>query len=201
MNIGVHFQQICHTTAPRRGLGLMLLFVSLALTSEAVTAETPLEYKVKAACLYNFVKFVEWPTNSFTNETAPVVFGVLGDDPFDGALDGAVAGRTVNSRPVQIVRFASLAEFERGPTCHLLFVSSTLKSQWADVRAKLQGHSVLTVAEQDTFLNDGGVIRFLNENNKVRFSVNLEAARAANLTISSELLKLAREVRGGSPKG
>ena len=60
---------------------------------------------------------------------------------------------------------------------------------------------MLTVAEQDTFLNDGGVIRFLNENNKVRFSVNLEAARAANLTISSELLKLAREVRGGGPKG
>jgi hypothetical protein len=178
----------------------MLLFVSLVFTSVAVTAEATLEYRVKAACLYNFAKFVEWPTNAFASATAPLVFGILGDDPFEGDLAKVVAGRTVKGRPLQVVRFANVAELERGPACHVLFLGAAVKGQWTDVRAQLQGGSVLTVAEDAEFLNDGGVIRFLNEDNKIRFSVNLDAARAANLAIRSELLNLAREVRGGNPK-
>jgi hypothetical protein len=174
---------------------LALLFFCLTLTGGPVRAEAPLEYRVKAVCLYNFAKFITWPATSFTNATAPLVLGVLGDDPFGDALTQVVTGNTVKGRPLHLVRFANLAELERAPACHILFVSASHKDQWASARAKLQGGTVLTVAEDAGFLDDGGVIRFLNESSRVRFSVNLDAARAAKLTISSELLKLAREVR------
>ena len=153
--------------------------------------EPPSEYQVKAAFLYNFVKFVEWPVDTFADPGAPFVLGVLGEDPFGSVLEQTLKGKTVNGRAL-VIRGVKQGKDLR--TCHILFVSSSEIRHLDQILESLKGSSVLTVGEMERFAQSGGAVNFVLEQNRVRFEINPEAAARARLRISSKLLALARIV-------
>jgi hypothetical protein len=147
----------------------------------------PSEYQVKAAFLYNFVKFVDWPATPAGQE-GPIELCVLGRDPFGGALDRVIDGKTVNSRPLVIRRIGDIAAVR---TCHVLFVSASEAGRLTEIIKAAHAGSVLTVSELDRFSERGGIITFLMEGQRVRFRINPKMATSAGLKISSKLLQLA----------
>ena len=149
----------------------------------------PSEYELKAAFLYNFAKFVEWPSQVFPDPTAPFTIGIIGEDPFGDALEATVRNKTINGRQFVIKKTKSYSEFR---TCQILFISSSERRRVADLLKALSGDSVLTVSEMDRFIQAGGMINFFMEGNKVRFEINPEPAKHAGLRISSKLLNLAK---------
>lgn len=167
------------------------LFAIPALSAEP--AAFP-EYEVKAVFLFNFAQFVDWPLATFPDAQSPIVIGVLGRDPFAGALDEAVKGEKVNGRPFVIQHYSRLDEIKN---CQILFVCRSETGRLPTILAALKGRSILTVSDADNFTEQGGMIRFVTEQNKVRFRINLEPAKAANLTLSSKLLRPASIVTSG----
>lgn len=154
-------------------------------------AESPisLEYKVKGAVLLNFAKFVKWPAEAFASTNTPVTIGIVGENPFGDFLNQLVAGETIGSRPIVVKRLGATDDLS---PCQVLFIPESTPA--ADV-LKRAGPGVLTVGESDDFMEDGGTIHLLIQDNKVRFEVNMEAAERAHLTISSQLLKLAKSIK------
>jgi hypothetical protein len=149
------------------------------------------EYQVKAAFLYNFAKFVDWPPPA-AGPKAPLVIVVFGRDPFGPALADTVWGKTINDRPLE-VRHAS--RIEDLLPCHLLFISAQERRRVPEILKAVESAGVLTVSETDDFLDQGGAVRFVMEERRVRFGINLDAARRNGLTISSKLLSLAVAVK------
>lgn len=145
------------------------------------------EYQLKAVYLFNFAKFIEWPAGTFAGESAPVVFAVVGVDPFESILEDTLEGKKVGSRPIVIKRFKEVPDI--GP-CHILFVSSSLASKLPQVLEKLSGTSTVTVGESEGFARNGGVFRFLLKDNKVRFEINVDAVKRLRLVVSAKLLQV-----------
>jgi hypothetical protein len=174
----------------RRVLPLLLLLAG-ALVAAAQEAP-PLEYELKAAFLYNFVKFVEWPPDAFAGPRSPLTICVYGDDPFGSSLDEAVRGESLGERSLLVQRPAALGELR---DCKVLFVSPSERQRMPEVLSEVGGAPVLTVGDTDGFLRAGGIINFVLEENKVRFLINQDAAERSRLRISSKLLRLAK----GSP--
>jgi hypothetical protein len=175
--------------APKgRGLlavaALALAFVG-ARSAPAVTAESR-EFEVKAVFLFNFAQFVEWQPDAFPDKEAPLVIGILGNDPFGTYIDEAVRGEKVNDRSLVIRRFHSVEEVG---TCQILFISKSEAPRLSEDLQALKGRSILTVSDMDDFSRSGGMIRFVMEKNKVRLRINNDAARTAGLRISSKLLR------------
>lgn len=163
-----------------------------AVAPAATAATRSPEYTLKAAFLFNFVKFVDWPADTFADEKSPFSLCVLGgEDPFDGSLDELVANEAVNGRPIAVRRKTRGADLR---TCHLLFIDRTERERQAEILASLRGSPVLTVGETDRFLAEGGLFNFFLEANRVRFEVNLPAVERTPLKVSSKLLRLARVV-------
>jgi len=154
------------------------------------------EYEIKAGFLYNFTKFVEWPSEAFANASAPIIVGIVGANPFGKLLTTAARGTTVNGREVLIKQ---LREDEDLKGCHILFVSSSERKHTAQILEKLAGANVLTVGEGDGFIAAGGMIAFVEESNKIRLVINLERASAARLRISAKVIQVAR-LAGREPR-
>ena len=150
--------------------------------------QSPTEYQIKAAFLYNFAKFVQWPAQAFSGPTSPIVIGVLGENVFGGDLEKTIRGKTIKDHPLQFKEFHSVTE-ARG--CQILFISPSEKNHLPKILDGLRSASVLTVSETDRFNDAGGMINFVIEDNKIHFQINNEAAKKAGLTISSKLLNLA----------
>lgn len=158
---------------------------------------TPTEYTVKAAFLYHFGQFVDWPAQAFRSADAPLTYCILGDDPFQGAIELALSGKRIGSHPTQI---RHLTEVREAGVCQVLFVNAAGEKPIAEALDTLKGAPVLTVGESAHFAQEGGMIGFLLEDNKIGFEINLDAAEHAKLKISARLLALAKKVIGG-PKG
>jgi hypothetical protein len=173
---------------------LSLLLSALLSLTPVQTAAVP-EYRLKATFLFQFTQFVDWPAGAFATRQAPLVIGVLGEDPFGTFLDEAVRGETVNNRALVIVRYRRLEDVAN---CHVLFVSPSEAGKIREVIAALKGRSILTVGETDGFADRGGIIQFATQDNRIRLRINLEAAKAANLTISSKLLRPATVINSGA---
>ncbi len=167
--------------------------VSAPADTLAQSSASP-EYQLKAVFLFNFAQFVEWPASAFPAPDAPLVICVLGEDPFGTYLDETVRGETVNDRPLEIRRYRGMEEIS---TCHILFVSRREEGRLQGILDSLRGRSILTVSDADHFASRGGMIRFVTDRNRIRLRINLEAARAANLTLSSKLLRPAQIVQVG----
>ena len=149
----------------------------------------PTEYQIKAAFLYNFAKFVEWPAEAFATPTSPIVIGVLGDNVvFGDDLEQAINHKILNNRPLQFKKCDSVMA---ATNCHILFISASEKAGFPKILEGLRGSNVLTVSETGQFIEAGGMINFVIEENKIRFQINDEAAKKAGLKISSKLLRLA----------
>jgi hypothetical protein len=169
----------------------MLMAVQLA-AGEVVTPPRSPEYLIKAAYLYNFAMFVEWPEEAFASANSPIVVGVVGDDPFGAALDRTVLDKRINNRRIEIRRLR--IEDEDVRRCHILFLSPAESAHLPDLAQRIGRLSVLIVGDDSDTLTRGGTIAFSVKDNKVGFAINLAAARRARLAISSKLLNLARVV-------
>ena len=157
------------------------------------TADVSLEYRVKAAYLLNFTRYVEWPPSALGAPSAPVSICILGRDPFGAILDATVRGRTTQGRPVAVRRIRSEVE---ATGCHVVYVSREAWRDRRDLPRAISGQGVLTVGESDEFAREGGVIGFVIQEETVRFVVNAEARDRAALKISSRMLSLAAAVYG-----
>jgi hypothetical protein len=144
------------------------------------------EYQVKAAFLFSFAKFVAWPAHAFPNVDTPLVIGVLGRDPFGSYLDDTVRGERIHNRQLVVRRYHSTAEINN---CHVLFISRSESGRLDQIVAAMKNRTLLIVTDADGG-NGGVIIRFVTDGNKIRFRIDAEAAKAANLTISSKLLRL-----------
>jgi hypothetical protein len=171
--------------------------VLLCVCGQAAPSSKPTEYQVKAAFLFNFAKFVEWPPQSFRRADGPLCIGILGEDPFGPVLDKTVQNKTVNGHAL------TLRRLKRGqdPTgCHVLFISRSEQGQAAELIAQLKGQSVLLVSEIDDFLEAGGMIRLYLETDSVKFAINPGAVEQAGLSASSKLLAIAKIERPPSTR-
>jgi hypothetical protein len=173
--------------------GLSLLWLLLAGGNGRAQEPSPTEYQIKAAFLFNFAKFVEWPKTAFAAATSPIVIGILGENPFHDDLARVIRNKTIDDHPLVIKEFPSLAE---AANCHILFISSSEKKRLPEILAALKGASVLTVGEMDRFAEAGGMINFFLEGTKIRFQINKDAATSAGLKISSKLMSLASRPGG-----
>ena len=160
--------------------------------------EAPTEYQVKAAYLYNFLKFVEWPGDPLANTQGQWIIGIVGDNPYGDQLAQIIAGKTVQGHELQVRRLQP-GEDIRG--CHILFISASEKKRLPTMLAALTGSSVLTVADMDHFIESGGMIQFVMEEKRVRFVIDVGASGRARLKVSSKLLSLARTVTGAERVG
>jgi len=167
---------------------IILLLCCTPSTDNA--AETPSEYQIKAAYLYNFAKFIRWPESAFSDQSQPLVIGILGENYFDGELN-PLNSRSVHSRPIEIRYFRTLKEVE---TCHMLYISTYEYTERASILKGLQNRPVVTVGESPQFADSGGVIQFVMIQRRLRFIINLDAAKNHQIQIDSQLLSLATEV-------
>jgi hypothetical protein len=167
------------------------------LISIAARANAPDEYQVEAVFLLHFTQFVEWPAQEFADPHAPFVIGVLGRDPFGSALDEVVRGETVNGRPLIVKRFAAAADLS---PCQILFIDRSAVKEADQVIGTLSHSGTLTVSNVDVPAPADVIIKFLNEDRRIRLRINVDYARSAGLTISSKLLRPAQLV-GSIPAG
>ncbi|HRI43186.1 MAG TPA: YfiR family protein [Fimbriimonadaceae bacterium] len=167
---------------------LSTLIVAAVLAGTRAEAQSVQnEYDVKAAFIYNFTKYIEWPSSALPGN-APIVIGIVGRDPFGRSIDVLLQGKTVSGRSLRVSRL-NWGDDEV-MNCHVLFVSA---GSFDPARlAKLRGRPILTVGESPGFTAKGGIINFVIEGGRVRFDVNPDLANAAGIQISSKLLSLAR---------
>lgn len=150
------------------------------------------EYKIKAVFLFNFVQFVEWPESAYPDAESPTIIGVLGSDPFGKTLEETVQGEVIRNRKIEVRRYKSVKEIGQ---CHVLFVNLPDGPKMNSALSSLKGRSILTVSDVENFaVKQGGIIRLYTEKNKIRLRINLETAKAEDLSISSKLLQLAEIV-------
>jgi uncharacterized protein DUF4154 len=168
-------------------VGVVVLFAGGA-RAQSPTAS---EYQVKAAFLYNFAKFVEWPSSSFSDASTPLRICIFGQDPFGQELQNIANEKIVNGRKLSV---SQVADLQTAKACQILFIASSEKAQLKQVLESLRGSGALTVGDIKGFVEAGGMINFVLENQRVRFEVNRKAAEQAGLKVSSKLLNIAKSV-------
>jgi hypothetical protein len=162
-----------------------LLVLGFSLTARAQVSR---EYQLKAAFLYNFAQFTDWPPSAFAETNAPLVIGVLGADPFGSVLDETVKGETANGRKLVVERYRRAGDLK---PCHILFISQSESRNVESILKKVIGKPTLTVSDADGPEFRDVMVRFNIEKNKVRFRINQDAVKASGLTLSSQLLRVA----------
>jgi hypothetical protein len=169
----------------------MWLMLLVAPLCAAAQSERSAEIQIKAAFLYKFGDFVQWPPASFARPDTPFAIGVMSADEVASALEQLVANRTVHGRPVEVRR---LRRGESPAGLHVLFIGQSESARLADILATARGHAVLTVTESENAISLGSMINFVAEDRKVRFDVALPPAERGQLKISARLLAVARKV-------
>ena len=177
----------------RRGplFGLLVLVLSFA-TFDLGHAQESKEYQLKAAFLFNFVQFVKWPPDSFTNDDAPFCIGILGDDPFGAALEETIRGETIDNHRMTVARARRMEDLK---DCQMIFVSRSEEGRVGEILSQIGTRPILTVSEVGSFAQDGGDIDFYLSEGKVRFEINPQSAQRCGLRISSQLLSLGKIVK------
>ena len=182
--------------------GGLAVAVAAGLLVCPAAAQTPgpsptLEDEIKAAYLYNFTKFVEWPALAFPKTPSPFVICVAADASFERAVDRIVTGEKIGDRALRLVH----VDGDDVAGCHVLFVGRSQQERAPRLLAAIGTAPVLTVSDAPRFLQQGGMILFVLENNRVRFDINVRAADRAGVRVSSKLLRVARRVEpGGTPR-
>lgn len=185
----------------REGMKLSLcirVLILLAMTvvlgrPENVRAQSSVqhEYEIKAAYLYNFINYIDWPADALPAAGGTITVGIVGDNPFGAAIT-PLNGKQIKGRTIVIKEISSPKDIEQ---CQMVFICASEKARLPEIFGQLKESKVLTVSEIEGFASQGGIINFISVRNKVRFEINPDAARGKGLTISSELLKLAKLVK------
>ena len=179
----------------RKLIAFIVLFAACIALCVAAPAHAerllPREYRIKAAFLYNFAKFIEWPADAFADDNAPMTLCVLGDASLEEAF-GLVEGKSVKGRKLKVLHLKTLNAKQ---ACHIIFISSSENDRVAKILPRMKNQNSLTVGEAEEFIGQGGMINFVVKQNKIRFDIHIKPAKQAGLTISSKLLKLAITVK------
>jgi uncharacterized protein DUF4154 len=173
--------------------GALTLLAATSCLAVLAFGQSEIEYKVKAAFLFNFAKFTQWPATKFT-AGEPLVIGCLSDPEFIDVLEATVANKTVRSRPIVVKRVIGADDLSG---IHMLFVGRTKDDKGAALLSRAHEMHVLTVGENEGFTNRGGMIGFVPGDGAVRFAINSREAEGAGLMLSSKLVELAVNERGG----
>ncbi len=169
-------------------IGVILLLLS------SFTQRMPVnEYQVKAAFIYNFTRFIDWPPETFTGASGPFIIQVLGDNQFSSYINDIVKGEKLGGRAIIVQRINSVEEIHQ---CNILFISASNASEVKDLLPDLNRRRILTVSDASNFAKWGGIIRFFKEGNNLRLQINIDEAKASKLNISSKLLSLSSIYRG-----
>ena len=174
-----------------KGTSLIWIFILLTLPVSNFMADDTspsLEYQIKAGFTCKFVKFVKWPMEVFPEKGTPFTIGILGKDPFGSVMDEAIKDLTIKKRKFAVKRYNDVNGLE---FCHILFIARSERERLDKIITQLHESPTLTVSEMDGFCQQGGMINYVIKYNKVRFEVNVEAAREAGLEISTQFLRLA----------
>ena len=190
-----------------RRLGILIVALGMTLNwtstaaAQAVDPPDASEYLIKAGFIYNFAKFVEWPSTAFSQPDSPIMIGVLGTDPFGSVLDRLVEDKKIGARGFVVKRYKWGKDLKDLKECKILFVSASEKAHIDEIVQAVKGLPILMVGETPGFAERGGIIRFTLEDNRVRFEINVDAAHQADLNISSRLLTLAKIIPQGAASG
>ena len=186
----------------RRSRLIVAVLLSLSLVAGAnaqssASAATS-EYLIKAGFIYNFAQLVQWPSAAFSQADSPIVIGILGTDPFGTSIDRVVENKKLDGHNLVVKRLRWSRDLKDLTECNILFVSLSEREHISDVINMVKWLPILTIGETPGFATRGGIINLTLEDNKVRFEVNIGAAKQANLNISSRLLALAKIVPQGA---
>jgi len=176
-------------------LVFLIAFLFAGLIGRAQPAQD--EYRVKAAFIFHFAQLTDWPADTLPGVDNSLFLCTLGEDPFRGALESTVEGKTVGTR---VLRIRHLKRAEDIPGCGILFLGKAQSAHIPTVLTELHKAPILTVGETPGFLGAGGMICFRSENDRIRFDINLDAARVASLKVGSRLLMMAQSVIGQGPE-
>jgi hypothetical protein len=185
---------------PHPPLSLLGIVTLLGLESAGARAQedrVAYAYEIKAAYLFNFAKFVEWPPSPSRNAAEPFRIGVLGEDPFKDTLDRLLRGKLIDRRPFEIRRSRKVEDLKGS---HILFISASEKDRVKEILGSISSLPILTVAEMEGFTGSGGAVKFYRQEASIRIEINTDAVARARLKASAKLLQVARLVREeGSP--
>ncbi|MGA2094042.1 MAG: YfiR family protein [Sedimentisphaerales bacterium] len=194
-------------------LGIVIVLLTLFMPSDVYSDATSAKYKeyeVKAAFIFNFLKFIDWPQEKTAGNNSQIVIGIIGEDPFGPGAD-IFKDKSIEEHKLLVKRFEGIEQIKKMPEkdrneqmealkrCHLLFICQSEQKQVRDIIEIVRNSSVLTVADADGFIEAGGIINFFTEDNKIRFDINQGAAEKTGLKIRSQLLRLAKRVVTESP--
>jgi YfiR/HmsC-like len=173
----------------RKLCGMALFFLLIIPPALQAQNTIPLEYQLKAAFLFNFTRFINWPSQAFNSPDDPFVIGIAGNDPFGSYLDAIVEGEQVAGHHIVVVRYHDVKDI---PACQILFIDIKEPAKVKEILAMADRRNTLTVSDADNFTNWGGDVQFFKEENKIKIEINIAAAKAAQLEISSKLLRVAK---------
>ena len=173
-------------------IGASALAATMILPLVSLAAQTPTEPEVKAAAVYNFAKFVEWPPEALANPETPMIIGLFGKDPIASEIERTFKGKTVNGRRLVVLRFSNVQDFAY---CHILFIGASEQIGISKFLPGIRNTGILTVSEAEGFARRGGVARIGFRDNRLEIEINQSAAERAGLKISSKLLKVAHVIR------
>ena len=181
--------------------GLMLAMSTEGTDAQAASespsptaAPAPREYLIKAVFLYNFAKFTTWPAESFPDPQAPLYLCILGEDAFGAAME-SIEGKSIKGRPLAVIRIAQVSDAVR---CHILFISTSEEERLRAILDDLRERPILTISDMPNFAQAGGTINLKTVEDRIRFDINVDAANAADLRLSSKLLRLGNIVSAGA---
>ena len=172
------------------GAAAIMLPVSISVSAELSHSS---EYELKAAFLYNFIKFTEWPAGAAGKKDVPFVIGVVGKDPFGAVLDKVIDGENFHGKTIVARRFPRMDE--AAATAQVLFISASEEANLTAILRLLDGQAILTVSDIESFAERGGVINLKKKSNKITLEINVDAAKRAGLAMNAQLLRLAKIVR------
>jgi hypothetical protein len=171
------------------GIAPQCLFSSNAASGEPVVTE----YEVKAAYVFNFAKFVDWPSTAFSAKNSPIIIGIIGDDEFGTLLGNIVRGKTIQEHTIAVRPLKWPSDLS---SCHIIFISASEQKQMKQITDSLHDRPVLTITEAEEDLQTKGIMNLIVEGGRVQFEIDIAGAEKAHLQISSKLLRLARGYTG-----
>ena len=186
------YKNIIYKKVSRKQITALIIYLFCLCLPVFQSQTSPLpEYKIKAVFLFNFTQFVEWPDDAFNNNNDPFVIGILGKDPFGKYIDEVVQDEKVGNHPLIIMRYHNASEINN---CQVLFIEND-DSNLPAVLSALNNRAILTVSDIQGFTQAGGIIGFVTIHNKIKLQININAAKQAELNISSKLLSVANIVK------
>lgn len=186
----------CAARLRARAFAVALAVLTIAAGPPAGAQRTATEPEIKAAATTNLISFVDWPATAFPSPDAPFIIGVLGQGPIAALLEDFLHGDVWRGRKIVLERYHRLEDARR---CHVLFLGRSEHSRWPAVRAALDGRPILTISDAPNFARAGGIVQLVIEQNKLRLTINRGVARAAQLEISSKVLRLAEVLDPPAP--